>query len=564
MKRIALFLTVIMIFSAFVVGCGAPANNNNGENGAADTNNNEAPPAEDNNENEEADEPSADGGSDEIVVHVGPEPRTIDPALNTAVDGATLLVHGFEGLMNLDEDGVPVHGQAEDHEVSDDGLTYTFTLKDDLKWSDGEPVTAEDFVYAWNRAIDPETAAEYAYMFDVIEGYDDEELNIEATDEKTLVVKLSAVTPYFLELCAFPTYFPVREDMVDADPDGWAIDPDTYIGNGPYIMTEWAHDSHITYEKNPNYWNVDELGPESIKFLLMEDDNAILAAFQNEEILLADSIPNDEIEAWKDEPEFNIQGQLGTYYICFNVEKEPLNDPKVRKALTLAIDREFIVTNLSQAGEQPAGAFVPTGLSDADPTEEFRDVGGDYYDPSADAYEANLEEAKEILADAGYADGEGLPTFEYIYNEDTNHEQIGEALQNMWGELGVNVELASQEWSTFIDTRTNGDYEIARHGWIADYNDPISFLDLWVTDGGNNDAQWSHEKYDEIISKVKASSDNDERMELMHEAEDIMFEESLVAPIYYYVDTYLLNEKLDGFYTSPLGYKYFMYSSIKE
>lgn len=527
MRKIALLLVIVMAFGALAIGCGKGSDAN------------------------------------ELAVHVGAEPNTIDPALNSSVDGATLLIHGFEGLMNLDENGVPVEGQAESYEISDDGLTYTFTLRDGLKWSDGEPLTAQDFVYSWNRAIDPETGADYSYMFEVIEGYNDGKLNVEAPDEKTIVVKLVAATPHFLELCAFPTFFPVRKDIVEAEPDAWATKAETYIGNGPYVLKEWVHDSHMIYEKNKNYWNVDALGPETIKFQLMGDLNAILAAFENGEILFADDMPNDEIEAWKDRDEFYIQGQLGTYYISFNVQKEYLNDPKVRKALTLAIDREFICEQIAQSGEQPAGAFVAIGLSDADPTKEFREVGGDYYDPSGAAYEDNLEEAKKLLAEAGYPNGEGLPTFEYLYNvEGSLHLPVAEALQDMWGKIGVKIELVSQEWNTFLDTRKNGEYEIARNGWLGDYNDPISFLDMWITDSGNNDAQWSNTEYDEIIARVKASSDREERMKLMHEAEDIIFEEAMLAPVFYYVDTYLKSPKLEGFYSSPLGYKYFMYTEV--
>ncbi len=501
----------------------------------------------------------------ELAVHVGPEPDIIDPALNSAVDGATILVHTFEGLMTLDEDGVPIYGQAETHTVSEDELTYTFTLREELKWSDGKPITANDFVYSWNRAISEETAADYAYMFESIEGYSEGRLNVTAPDERTLVVKLISVTPYFLELCAFPTFFPVREDIVESAPDTWTLSPETYIGNGAYMLQEWVHDSYMILKKNPNYWNATEItGPETIKFMLMSDDNAILAAFRNGEILFADSLPTDEIDAWKDKPEFNIQGQLGTYYISFNTEKPPLNNPMIRKALVLAIDRDYIVTNIGKAGQQPAGAFIPTGLSDADPTEEFREVGGDYYDPSQEGYQANLEQAKKLLLDAGYPNGEGIPTIEYLYNEGSGHQLIAEAVQSMWKDIGINVTLASQEWNTFLNTRKNGEYYMARNGWIGDYNDPISFLDMWVTDGGNNDAQWSNKEYDALINQIKSSSDRTERMNLMHKAEDLLFEEWVLCPIYYYVDLYLKSEKLDGFYSSPLGYKYFMYSSINE
>ncbi|HOQ06351.1 MAG TPA: ABC transporter substrate-binding protein [Clostridiales bacterium] len=227
------------------------------------------------------------------------------------------------------------------------------------------------------------------------------------------------------------------------------------------------------------------------------------------------------------------------------------------------IDREWIVKNIGKAGQQPAGAFVPTGLSDADPTKEFREVGGDYYDPTGAAYEKNLEEAKKLLAEAGYPEGKGLPTLEYLYNEGTGHQAIAEAVQSMWKEIGVNVKLQSQDWNTFLNTRKNGEYDIARNGWLADYNDPISFLDMWTTDSGNNDAQWSNAKYDELIRRIKTSSDPEERYKLMHEAEDIIFEESMLCPIYYYVDIYVLNQKVQGFYSSPLGYKYFMYTWVE-
>lgn len=517
--------------------------------------------------------PSSDAGStpapaaNELSVCVGPDPDTIDPALNSAVDGATLIIHGFEGLYTLDQSGTPIPGQAESVDVSEDGKTYTFHLRDGLKWSDGTPITTEDFVWSWKRAVDPTTASDYSYMFECIEGFDKastgelDALAVKAIDEKTLEVKLIAATPYFLELTAFPTFSPVQKATVDANGEAWALSPETYIGNGPYKMTEWVKGSHMTYVKNENYWNVEALGPDTIKFALIEDDVAQLSAFQNGTILFADAMPNDEIDAWKEKAEFHLNGQLGTYYVSFQTQQPPLDNPKVRQALTLAIDREWIVTNIGKSGQQPAGAFVPTGLTDADPTKEFRTVGGDYYDPMD--YEGNLEKAKALLAEAGYPEGKGLPTIEYLYNEGTGHQQIGEALQNMWSKLGVNVELVSQEWATFLNTRKSHQYFIARNGWLGDYNDPISFLDMWITGGGNNDAKWSNAKYDELISKIKASSDREERMKLMHEAEDIIFEEWMLCPIYYYVDLYLQAQNLEGVWASPLGYKYFMFASVK-
>ncbi len=500
-------------------------------------------------------------GKNTLAVNVGPDPDTIDPALNSAVDGATMILHGFEGLMTLDKDGIPVAGQAEKYEVSADGTVYTFHLREGLKWSDGKPLTANDFVYSWNRAISPETAADYEYMFDVIAGYDEGKLNVTAPDDKTVVVTLKNPVPYFLELTAFPTFMPVRQDLIEANGDAWATKPETYIGNGPYKVTEWVPGSHITYTKNKEYWDYKNLGTENIKFVLMDDDTAKLNAYKKGEILFADDMPNDEIDAWRDKPDFHLEGQLGTYYVSYNVQKAPFDNPLVREAFTLAIDREWIVKEIGKAGQVPAAAFVSTGLSDADPSKEFREVGGDYFDPYA--HEANLAKAKELLAQAGYPEGKGLPSIEYIYNEGTGHQAIAEALQDMWSKLGAKVSITSQEWGTFLNTRKNGDYQVARNGWLSDYNDPISMLDMWITGGGNNDAQWSNAKYDSLIAQIKSSKDPAERYKLMHEAEDIIFAEKMLCPIYYYVDIFLLSEKLDGFYSSPLGYKYFMYATVK-
>lgn len=506
------------------------------------------------------------GGDDveTLVVNVGPDPDTIDPALNSAVDGATMIIHAFEGLMILNKEGVPDYGQAESYEISEDGKVYTFKLREGLKWSDGQPVKASDFVYSWNRAIDPETPADYAYMFDVIEGYEEGNLNVKAIDERTLEVTLKTATPYFLELTAFPTYAPVREDIIKEHGEAWATKSSTYIGNGPYKMLEWEDGSHITFEKNKNYWNYDKLGVERIKFMLMSDDSAILNAFKTGEILFADSMPQAEIEAWKDKPEFRVEPQLGTYYISFNVQKEPLNNPKVRQALTLALDREWLVDNVGKQGQIPAGAYVPYGLFDSDSKKQFREVGGDYYNPSSAAYEENLELAKQLLEEAGYPNGEGLPTLDYIYNESSLHAEMAQAIQDMWKKIGVNIRLEKQEWNTFLNTRKNGEYQIARNGWLCDYNDPISMLDMWITDSGNNDAQWSNPDYDALIEQIKSTTDPKERFELMHNAEDIIFDEWMLCPIFYYTDLYLISEKIEGFWTSPLGYKYFMYATIKD
>ncbi len=511
----------------------------------------------------------------ELKVSVGPEPDSIDPAFNEAVDGATMLIHAFAGICKLDKDGVPQPDMAKEVKISTDLLTYTITLRDNLKWSDGKALVAGDFIYAWQRAIDPKNATSYGYMLENIKGvsevlyadpastYDLNSISAKALDDKTIEIVLNAPTSYFMEILAFPTLFPVRKDIVEAN-EAWATDPATYISNGPYKMKSWTHDAEIVFEKNPNYYDKAKIGPDTIKFILMDDDNAILAAFKNGDILLADSFPNDEIDALSTTPEFNKAGQLGTYFIAFNTKKAPFDNADVRKALSLAVDRNYIVEQIGKAGQVPASAYVATGLTDGDATKEFRDVGGAYYSVAKEDYAKNVAEAKALLTKAGYPDGKGFPKFEYLYNTSSGHKLIAEALQNMWKtELGIECTLAEQEWGVFLNTRQNGEYQVARHGWLADYNDPISFLDMWVTDGGNNDAQWSNKEYDALIAGVKTGTDRTKRYADMHKAEDILMKEMPVAPLYYYVDLYLKSAKLEGFYSSPLGFKYFMYTTIK-
>ena len=567
MKKLALLLAVMMLVVS-VAGCGS----NNAPATPATSDSASSLPATE-GDGGAVTEPTAAAVSGitswdgkELSVITGPDPDTIDPALNSSVDGGTLIKHVFEGLYTMDENDKAVPGSAESVTISDDLLTYTFKIRDNAKWSDGQDLTAEDFVYSWKRAIDANTGADYAYMYECIAGYDQtapDKLGVKAVDAKTLEVKLVAPTAYFLELTAFPAYMPVRKDMVEANGEKWAQQPESYIGNGSYKVTEWVAGSHILMAQNENYWNVSALKPTTIRFNLTDDDVAQLTNYKNGTTAFIDSVPNDEIETLKQSPDFYVAPQIGTYYISYNVTKAPLDNPKVRQALTLAIDRDFIVTNVGKAEQEPAGAIVHPALSDVEPGSSFRDAKYNYYDPSFEAYEANLEEAKKILAEAGYPNGEGFPTITYLYNVGTGHQLIGEALQNMWKELGITVNLESQEWNVFLNSRKNGDYFIARNGWLGDYNDPISFLDMWITDGGNNDAQWSNATFDALIKEVKNTGDQKVRMQKMHEAEDIIFDEWMLCPLYYYTDIYMESPAITGTIKSPLGFKYFGFTVPK-
>ena len=535
-KKIAVLLSAALTMSA-VVGCSSSGNN-------------------------------AAGDGVVLNVQVGSEPATIDPAKNSAADAATLINHAFEGLMKLDKDGKIVEGQAAKYEVNDDQTVYTFTLRDDAKWSDDKAVTAEDFVYAWQRLVNPDTGADYNYMIDMVLNANDimegkkkpEELGIKAIDEKTVEITLEKQTPYFLEVCAFPATFPVRKDIVESNGETWSTNPETYVGNGPYKLQSWEHQSKMTYVQNEKYYGVEDLGPDTINFVLMEDQNTILSAFKNGEILMGDDLPSEEIDAMKDNG-LVVESQLGTYYLSINTQKYVLNNEKVREALSLAIDRNYLVEKIAKGGQIPADTFVPTGLTDADGKTEFHENATKWYD--VNDYEGNVKKAKELLKEAGYENGKGLPSIELMCNQ--GHEPIMEAVQNMWKEnLGVNSTISSQDWNVFIQTRKDGDFQVARDGWLADYNDPISFIDMWVTGGGNNNAHWSNAEYDKLVKEIKSTTDSAKRYELMHKAEDMLAKESPVVPLYYYTDLYLISDKLEGMYTSPLGYKYFMYCTINE
>ncbi len=569
-----------------------------------------------------------------INVCIGSEPDTIDPALNSAVDGATLLVHLYSGLSKweMNDSGVMeiVPDAAvelpEGVENADGTITYTYTLRDGLKWSDGQDLKASDFVYAWNRAASAELAADYGYMFEVVDGYDevadvnedgtpvnpDAKLNVQAPDDKTIVVTLYNPVPYWNELLAFPTYFPVREDVVSNE--AWATDPSTYVCNGPYKMAAWEHNSLITLEKNDSFVDADKITMNTINFYLSDDQNNMLTNFKNGDWQLIDDVPTNEIESVKAEykDQFVIAGQLGTYYVCWNINEDilPAGSPyaddenakaEIRRAIGLLFDRNYIVNDIAQGGELPASSFVAMGLTDADGSQFYKNVGASsdfdgYYNVSADAYTDNFNEAVEILKKYyTYDETSGkftdFPVLTYIYNTSEGHKAIGEYLQNAMAGVGITMNLENQEWATFLNTRKDGAYSIARNGWLADYNDPICFLDMWTTESGNNDVQFGRgahadaavysidltpygfdtkvengtwaETYDVLISAIKSCTDDTNRYKMMHEAEDMIMSTGCICPLYFYTDPYMISDKVDGFFSNPLGYKYFMYTTIK-
>ena len=558
-------------------------------------------------------------GASSISVCLSSEPDTIDPALNSAVDGATLVSHLFSGLAKWGQDAngnlVLVADSAvelPEGVVNEDGtVTYTYTLKDGLKWSDGKDLTAGDFVYSWKRAASEALGADYGYMFEVVKGYPND-LAVEATDEKTIVITLNNAVAYWNELLAFPTYFPVREDVVANE--AWATDAATYVCNGAYTISSWEHNSVIVLTKNPNFHDADSILMEEIKFYLSDDANNMLTNFKNGSWLLIDDVPTNEIAALETEypEEFVVAGQIGTYYVCWNVNEEILPADcgltgaeaeaaraEIRNALSLLFDRNYIVEEIGQAGQVPASSFVAMGMTDADGSEFYKNAGTSeefdgYYNVAKEAFEANYAAACEILNKYYTVDENGMytnfPTLTYLYNTSEGHKAIGEYLQSALAAVGITMNLENQEWNTFLNTRKNGEYSVARNGWLADYNDPICFLDMWVTASGNNDVQYGKgahadlamydldltdlgydvkvedgtwaETYDVVISLIKTCTDNETRYALMHEAEDLLMSTGCIVPLYFYTDIYMIDDSVQGFFANPLGYKYFMYCTI--
>ncbi len=629
MKRlVALLLAGTMMFSLAACGDSAKDSGNAGTDGSA--------------------EATTEGGAsgDELNVCLASEPATLDPALNSAVDGGTVVLHLFSGLTKWEKsgDGLEiVHDGIKDAtktENEDGTVTYTYTLRDDMKWSDGQPVTAGDYVFSWNRAAGPELSADYNYMFDVIKGYaemweskdsgevdedgnpipefvnPDAKLAVEATDDTTLVVTLNVDVPYWEELMAFPAYLPVREDVVDND-GAWAADPSTYVCNGPYTMTGWEHNSVINLTKNDNYYDKDSVTMPKLNFFLSDDANNMLTNYQNGDWQMIDDVPVNEISALQQSypDEFFNEGQIGTYYVCWNVNEEILPEgsglsgveaerarEEIRNAVALLIDRQDIIDTAAQGGQIPASSFVAMGITDADSSQQFyenanKDAGNSYlgyFDPSSEAIQSNYDAAMETLKKYYDFDGTKLtnfPAITYLYNTSEGHKAIGEKIQNSLAAVGINMKMENQEWNTFLETRKSGDYTIARNGWLADYNDPISFLDMWTSGSGNNDVQFGKgankqlavysidctdlgydlkaenatwaETYDEVIKLVKAESDKDKRYALMHKAEDLLMSTGCICPIYYYTDLYMLSNTVDGFYSNPLGFKYFQETTLK-
>ena len=519
-----------------------------------------------------------------FTVQYGSNPETLDPALNSAVDGGNTIITVFETLLIINENNEAVPGQAESWTTSEDGLTWTFTMRDGLKWSDGTDLNAKDFEYSFKRMADPDTAAPYAETcLGMIDGFEEaagfpdadgnptvepnlDALNVKASDDgKTLTIVLAYPCSYFDKIVAFAAMSPVQKATVEANGDAWCTSPDTYVCNGPFMITEWTPSERIVLTKNPNYvggWDSSKIVSESITLLLLEDSSASFAAYNSGEAQLIKDVPTDEIPSLtkaEDGGDFYVDTILGTYYVSLNLKRDAFKDAKVRRALSLAIDRDYVANTIMQGTYSTADSIVGPGI--VDENGYFHDNGNAPY-ISAD-YEANLAEAKKLLADAGYPNGEGYPTLEYSTNDAGYHVPLAEYLQQAWSDLGITLTISKMEWSSFTAARRAGEYDVARNGWVMDYNDPSNMLDLFCSGNGNNDGKYSNPEFDAAMEASKVA-DVAEHFAQLHKAEDILMEDMGCIPVAYYNDFWLQSSSLKGIWHSPYGYWYFQYGYIEE
>jgi oligopeptide transport system substrate-binding protein len=470
----------------------------------------------------------------DLVILNGVEPETLDPALITGQPEGRLAYALFEGLTSVDAAGTPQPGVAEKWEISADGKTYLFHLRHDARWSNGDAVTAIDFVDSWKRTLAPDTASEYAYQLHYLKNgrafnegtlTDFSKVGVRAVDSFTLEVELENPTPFFLDLCWFETLLPVHMRTVRREGDDW-IKPGKLVGNGAYMLTSWRINDRIRLTKNPQYWNRENVKMETIDVLSAARPNTALNYYLTglADVLLDKGLaPTALMGDLKKRDDFHAAAFLGTYFFRFNVMRPPLNDARVRRALSMVIDKETIVKKITKAGELPAANFVPPGT-------------GGY---QADAVlPRNPDEARRLLAAAGYPNGAGFPPIYYLYKGDSDLDRdIAVEMQGMFQrELGVTMLLQPQEWKVYLRSQSSMDYDVSRSSWVGDYNDPNTFMDLWVTNGGNNRTGWANQKYDELIAAAARELDQQKRFALFHAAEKLLVvDEAPICPLFFYV-----------------------------
>jgi len=496
-------------------------------------------------------------GNREGILHLGngAEPESLDPQLTTGVPEYQIISAVLEGLIR--EDGKTLEarpGVAEKWESNEEGSIYTFHLRENAKWSNGDPVTADDFVFSYRRMLSPALGAEYAYMLHVIKNgqafnegriEDPEQLGVKAVDARTLVIELEKPAPYFLSMLNHHSFYPVHPATVKAGggvtdrANKWAR-PETYVGNGPFTLQEWLLNQHIHVKKSPTYWNADNVALNGIVFYPIEDEQTEERAFRDGELHKTSTIPLPRIDHYLkgNSPYVLSHPYLTTYYYLINTDRKPFDDVRVRKALALAINRKVITDRILKGGQTPAVWFTPPGTGGVEPSQKL---------------EENVKEAQRLLAEAGYLKGKGFPEFELMYNTSESHKTVAEVVQQMWKQnLGIRCRLTNKEWQVYMVTRRDMEFDVARAGWAGDFADPHNFLDLHLSSSGNNHTNWSSDTYDELIRTAKGTTDTKKRFALYDQAEKILLEEMPLIPVYWYVRNYLIQPSVKGWHANIL------------
>ncbi|MCC9088851.1 peptide ABC transporter substrate-binding protein [Bacillus pumilus] len=493
-----------------------------------------------------------------LNVNISTEPFSLHPGLANDSTSGSVIRQTFEGLTRINAEGKPENAMASDIKTSADGKTYTFTLRD-AKWSNGDPVKAEDFEYAWKWALDPKNESQYAYQLYYIKGAEAAnkgkakvaDVGIKAKDDKTLVVELENPTPFFTELTAFYTYMPVNKKVAEKNKNWYTNAGENYVSNGPFALTKWKHGGSITLEKNNEYWDKDTVKLKKINMSMIKDTNTELSMFEKGELDWAGSptgnLPTESLKTLKNKGNLKIQTIAGVYNYKFNTEVKPLNNANIRKALAYSINRQAIVDKITQGEQVPAMAIVPPTM------EGFEDNKTGYFK------DHDVATAKEFLEkgvkELGYKSVSDLPALKLSYNTDEAHQKIAQAIQEMWKkDLGVKVELDNSEWNVYIDKLHSGDYQIGRMGWLGDFNDPVNFLELYKDkDGGNNDTGWESKEYKQLLNDSAKETDKTKREEMLKKAEEILINDMPIAPIYFYTQLWVQDPKLKGVVVSGLG-----------
>lgn len=492
-----------------------------------------------------------------LTITVGAAVENIDPHVVTGVPEHHVIAALFEGLVAEDpKDLHPVPGVAKSWEISDDGITYTFNLRDDAKWSHGRQVTAQDFVESFKRILTASLGSKYSYMMFPMknaeqylngEVTDWAEVGCKAIDDLTLEITLKESTPYFLSLLNHYTWFPVPIDIIQKhgklyEPGNpWTL-PGNFHGNGAFVLKEWIQNNKMVLAKNDTYWDKETTKLNTITFKPLVKDTVAEAAFRTGQLHNVYNLPQDQIALYKrDFPDLlRINPHLAVYFYRFNTSKKPLDDPRVRRALALSINRKSLIDNVAKGEQMPAFSMVPP------------DTAG--YN-SKNGFEENIEEARKLLAEAGYPNGEGFPEVELLYNTNEGHRNIAEAIQQMWTEsLNVNIKLSNQEWKVYLDSQRNLDYDISRAGWTGDYPDPNTFLDMWTSWSEQNQTGWDNKEYDKLIKSAAGEQDPEKRFEYFQQAEALLLEEMPVIPIYYYTRVYALRPEVKNWYSNILDH----------